>query len=758
MDGLAEMDSRDLRAALEPVREFFSGSHLNSNTVLAAYMRSEGLPVSGIPWQLAKAGVDAGMTFAEAVHMVAEHQSSEGNPPTAPVRKRGGGAPPTMKMQPATGVAVEPSNPAENEPKPNGDADSREVLHQQREPKGLEHFPTSRRLPSSAASLAWYPKRFGPGDLVGEGALRLLGTPNIPLVSVLVRETAQNSWDARTAMTDVRFTMNLRRVSAEERNLLAARIFTGSSPNLGLMTSLSRPDLRVLEISDRGTKGLGGPIRNDLATSPDEVTNFIDLIFNIGAPRDVALGAGTYGFGKTIAYQASRCGTVLFWSRSREDAGLEDRLIGSAFGESYADGAHRYTGRHWWGHIDEQDDRIEPVCGSSATELAEAIFTEGFGPAESGTSMLIVDPVLGGADAVDDARLLADAVLWHLWPKLVPSRGARTRMHIEVLLDGEPVELPDPTSDEVFAGYSDCLQLVRAVQDGETYTPQFNTELFEIRLLNPEKLLGHLAVARYPFRQSDSPSEIAEFVGPSRHVAYMRHDAELVVKYDGKQALETQGLQWAAVFKPVAAVDNSFAAAEPPAHDDWVPNFISDRAVKSEVNVALRRIREAIAQHFASGDGPHSDKKSGRSVAALADSLAGLIGAVPGPSPGLRKSKSVSPTPMSRRPRVEVLSRLAGPIADGRRKIGIMVRLDDKAPAPARLEAVVGVGTDGGVDADPDVVRLAGWVSKPDGDPLNSVLVAEEPVVDPGESVWLVLDVDPSVLVDVSVEPKALTR
>ena len=40
--------------ALAPVREYFSGREVNVNTVLAAYLRSRGLPVSGQPWEAAK--------------------------------------------------------------------------------------------------------------------------------------------------------------------------------------------------------------------------------------------------------------------------------------------------------------------------------------------------------------------------------------------------------------------------------------------------------------------------------------------------------------------------------------------------------------------------------------------------------------------------------------------------------------------------------------------------------------------------------
>ena len=46
-------------------------------------------------------------------------------------------------------------------------------------------------------ALDWWPKPLGPGDTIGDSARKLLGKPDLDPVDVLVREVAQNSWDAR---------------------------------------------------------------------------------------------------------------------------------------------------------------------------------------------------------------------------------------------------------------------------------------------------------------------------------------------------------------------------------------------------------------------------------------------------------------------------------------------------------------------------------------------------------------------------------
>ena len=93
----------------------------------------------------------------------------------------------------------------------------------------------------------------------------------------------------------------------------------------------------------------------------------------------------------------------------------------------------------------------------------------------------------------------------------------------------------------------------------------------------------------------------------------MRHQAELVVRNFERQELDVEGFQWTGVFKPVADVDDSFALAEPPAHDDWVPQAIQDKSKRSEVRVALIRIREA-ADTYLSPRKPSVGRFGGASV------------------------------------------------------------------------------------------------------------------------------------------------
>jgi hypothetical protein len=669
----------ELQEALEPVREYFSGREVRVNTVLAAHLRSHGLPASGRPWERAKAVMRSGAAFDEAVAAAVETDPAE------------------------IGYAI----------------------------PGASGRTTAS---PGAAMLDWYPKQFGPGDMDGIGARRLLGTPNNDIAWVLVREMGQNSWDARGAAPAIDFALNLRRLDASTLEVLRERILTGEAPGTGLPGLLERDEVWALEVSDHGTVGLTGPVRNDRAVDPGEDTNFIDLILNMGAPRDVHLGGGTYGFGKTIAYVTSSVGTVLVWSHCEGPNGLEHRLIGTAIGDAFDLDGGRFTGRHWWGVTVPDEGRVEPVVGEPARRLAEQVFSTRYTDSSTGTSILILDPRLGGSTREEDSRRIAEAVVWNLWPKLLADQAARSRMRIAVQFDGRQVPLPTVESHPVIAGHARCLLAVRAAQEPDRSELEqpitvlgLPVQVHEIWCKLPMTLLGHLALIRYPVpRGAESPSH---------SITLMRHQAELVVRLIERRELDVEGFQWAGVFKPVADVDDSFAMAEPPAHDDWVPTAVVDKARRRHVTVALKRIRDTADEWLLPRPHDRSGLDDMTSVAHIGDMLAGLVSGLEGPGPTTRAVVGIQGQMLTRpevadveppaakgrsgsrnggrraaRPRVELVGTTQVPAADvGWTRTTVDVQLSDAAAAGASVDVSVKVGIDGGSLDDTSAVRILGW-------------------------------------------------
>ena len=165
----------------------------------------------------------------------------------------------------------------------------------------------------------WWSQPYPPeGTMASESIQRQLGTPSLDPLAVLVRETAQNSWDARSVEAGgVTLRYSLYEVQPDMAAAMHDRLLPGP-------TLPEQPDpladavaagSRVLLISDRGTVGLGGPLRSDVMATPGEAPDFVNFIRNVGEARDRELGGGTYGFGKGILYGISHPST----SHARDD-------------------------------------------------------------------------------------------------------------------------------------------------------------------------------------------------------------------------------------------------------------------------------------------------------------------------------------------------------------------------------------------------------------------------------------------------------
>jgi hypothetical protein len=122
-----------------------------------------------------------------------------------------------------------------------------------------------------------------------------LGTPALDPLVVLLRETGQNAWDARLGddgVVDLRY--RFENIGSERIRTLLELLLP--EPFEGFAAALkNNPSLLI--VSDRGTTGLGGPVRSDTATD-DASPDFVNFVRNVGEARDRKHGGGTYGFGR----------------------------------------------------------------------------------------------------------------------------------------------------------------------------------------------------------------------------------------------------------------------------------------------------------------------------------------------------------------------------------------------------------------------------------------------------------------------------
>lgn len=554
-------------------------------------------------------------------------------------------------------------------------------------------------------ALDWFPKRFSPGDMDGTGGDRLLGRSQLSPLEILIRETAQNSWDARSGRGAPEFGISFRRTTPRLRTDLVSLLGNGRTEDLRAKALDQR--LRLVEVYDRGTVGLDGPV--DLRpVRGDGSTNYQDLILKLGVANHEGVGGGTYGFGKTAAFAYSRMGTIIYWTRCcGEDGVLEHRFIVSAIRGSYTQGDAQFTGRHWWGVV--EGETVLPVRGERAAQLGAALFERGFDGEETGTSVLIIDPRPLADPTADDEtvstdndaqdRLFAEqarnAIRMHLWPKLVPAPGdAEPPMRISLTVDGRAVELVDDPRG-ILGMWAAGLDAVRAVEDemsGQGAPRGAKVRVLPIKRYS--RVLGHLALVRYPRElhmiDADDLDPSSEDPRVDR-ICLMRNQAELVVTtatwFD---RVPDDGLDWLAVYKPTKESDRIYAASEPPAHDDWVSSGAEDE-VGRIVRLTQRKVRDELRSALFPDTGEASSDDGAVAIDAgdLARRLSSLLPEAPDSIGGGRRAARSS-APRHRAARAEVVASppfLVGTTPDGaqHQRIGFRVSGQEQEIA-VRLE------------------------------------------------------------------------
>lgn len=446
------------------------------------------------------------------------------------------------------------------------------------------------------------------GSMSSVGILNQLGRPKLDTLAVLIRETVQNSWDARLSDdTALSYMVHGWELLPAQRQVLTEQVFSARpTPDSLPMSQLESDEpLLGLIIADRGTTGLEGPTRADVVPEGSP-RRFISFLRDVGQPSNQNLSGGTYGYGKASLYLASGMRTILVHTRCKLPNGrLESRFIAAALGQRWADKQHRqFTGRHWWGR--DGNDTAEPILNADADKLAAALGMGGFVDDETGTTILILDPLLNDSRAKDQPRfeaidrtplqalnLMAEYVLWFFWPKMLDGGLGRPSIQFHLQWENTPVHLPYPAEFPPLAGFVEAMERLKRRRTDDSV---LRCDVTDIGSERPRQHLGKLALQQFFIQKGyafDTGSADSPFAGITHHTALMRQ-AELVVKYLEGKPLSSSSIGYAGVFIADTAVDPVFAKSEPPTHDDWSPNSLTDSWHKTFVRVALRRVSEEM--------------------------------------------------------------------------------------------------------------------------------------------------------------------
>jgi hypothetical protein len=513
------------------------------------------------------------------------------------------------------------------------------------------------------------------GGFSGSSVKTLLRQTELDPPALLVREAIQNSVDAREDDIDeVGFDIHLRTLSSEQSLLLRTRVL-GNALDSSALTEMLQPTLsaggspiQVLEVADWGTRGLGGPVDPTRATRTDERHDFVDFVFQIGKTRDrrTRVGGGTFGFGKAAAFMMSAVSTVLVHSAIRTARGIEERFIGIILGSEHAHRRQMFSGRHWLGQFGRGSRSIQPLVGADARKIAEALGLPDRrqGP---GTTLCIIaprldsvaydsaaDPVPGIAVAERFIAACRESLAYYCWPLMIGVPGApHPRVKARVFVDGDEQPGLFPASHPFFhllrtqyealcAGCSSSsvdLQSIR-LHLSASATESLGLQPESGRRATVDLVAGQLALSRFPYSLpvfSTGREHGPLMTASPSHVALMRRVGTVVRYLPVATSLESTssvGLVGCFLVDEHEVTSRIFADAEPPAHDDWVPENTGTRPGATVVRNTLRKVREAAADRVRPSHVPSASGDYLSGAALISNALGRVVALGPGGRPG----------------------------------------------------------------------------------------------------------------------------
>lgn len=407
-------------------------------------------------------------------------------------------------------------------------------------------------------SLGWYFEPCGYSGGANAAAFRnALAGAGIRLPELLSREIVQNSVDAvadPTKPVEVRFRTTTHGGSSLSALRDTLSIGEPGSPSarrelLSLTRgeqefadALSKP-LGSLIIEDFNTTGLAGTHRPIALETND---NYYRLCMELGGTKDFEHErGGTYGYGKSVAWVASRLWTVIMYSRfapSERSGGASARFLVVSWFREHVHEQRRFTGRAWFGDIRKEEG--ERYAGALVDEHAHRAAEQvGFTPREpesTGLSLMIL-----GCDI--SLPHLKEGVERSWWPRLLDGR-------LKVKLGHS--ESAHPRENDHLQRYVRCWDLLHEHEaNGES--DSISEETYKGTKLGQVALTTHLDPDRVQPADAERV-ELAMIRGPG-----------MVVHYHKGPFIQQGHPQAEGVFLADEEMDEVLAKSEPPAHNLW---------------------------------------------------------------------------------------------------------------------------------------------------------------------------------------------
>lgn len=215
-----------------------------------------------------------------------------------------------------------------------------------------------------------------PGRMTQSGSslLKLIQNNNMPILDLLVRESIQNSLDAKNEIDPY----------------VTVEFFTGEFSKVslnseleGITDSLNRKywknEYKYIAVRDSNTVGLTGKLHYDEVTD-NQYGNLLKLIYEISKPQEAEGAGGSWGLGKTVYFRVG-IGLVIYYSRIINEQGqYESRLAASLVeNEMETDSlipalpGKSKRGIAWWGQ-NIGENKTKPITDEQYIEKILKIF------------------------------------------------------------------------------------------------------------------------------------------------------------------------------------------------------------------------------------------------------------------------------------------------------------------------------------------------------------------------------------------------
>lgn len=474
-----------------------------------------------------------------------------------------------------------------------------------------------------------FSEKMSPTGTINLNAIqKLFATTELDDISVFVRETAQNSWDARKEK-DSRLGIDLdykvRKVSEELQKAFDNVFFADATSEIkDKIQPYTREGQTFLIVQDKGTIGLAGPT---IATEKGTNNNYVDFLLNIGQEHNDATSGGAYGFGKSVFFRASAAKTILIYTRTRNvDNELESRFIGVTLHKTPGDVEH--TGRHWWCEPSVANGQSipRPIIGKQADGLGELLGIKSHDGDETGTSIAVIGPEFeslkrAGQNHLDSrllAECLAEAMNFWYWPRMEGGGAQDGKLCCKVWHEDNQVTPFDYVETAPFKAYRECLSVIqKAVSSGgnsgvkNNAFRQFHEIKYHYNRVGYLCLIKSARVDRQLFKSrivnADTGDVMSHLLGPilwktgneeatSRHVALVRSPGQ-VIQYLKLPECSDSFMEYSGVFFLYPGEANgdellqSFTKSEPAAHDRWESNNNTGPVANT-----LNKIREIVRE------------------------------------------------------------------------------------------------------------------------------------------------------------------